>query len=117
MAETENQKKEERGNRRTPILSNFWLIIGLPTGVLFIAGVPAFIDILNVSYYYLALLFSVFLGASTSLLYLVNPRYETRDVPPDYRVIHFTLRLSLAFGIGAVLVAILFLSSLLGIIT
>ena len=94
----------------------FWLIIALSGAVFCLAIIPVIFHIREVAYYYCALIFSVFLGCSTSILYLVNPRNETRGVELDYRVIHFALRLSLAFGIGAILVAALFLCYIFGVI-
>ena len=99
------------------IPTRFWLIIGLSGLVFLLALVPIVWEILRVTYYYLALLFSVFLGSSLSLLYLTVPRSETRNAERDYRVIHYALRLSLALGIGAILIAALFLAKLLEILT
>lgn len=66
--------------------------------------------------YYGWLFFVVLLGASVMLLLFAAPRSTTDREQRDYRVVHFTLRLALAFGIGAVVVAVLLVAALLGFI-
>lgn len=53
--------------------------------------------------------FLVLLGVSFLLLRRVPPRYTigTDKEEIDHRVVHFTLRLALTFGIGAVIIGIL----------
>lgn len=58
--------------------------------------------------------FGVLLGVSILLLRQVPPRYTIdtdKKEEIDYRVVHFTLRLALAFGIGAVIIGIVLVSS------
>ena len=58
------------------------------------------------------IVFGVLLGVSIRLLLRLPPRYsidEKKEI--DYRVVLFTLRLALAFGIGAVVVGALLVAS------
>ena len=61
--------------------------------------------------------FLVLLGVSFLLLRRVPPRYtiDTDKEEIDHRVVHFTLRLALAFGIGAVIIGVLLVAALLGL--
>lgn len=61
--------------------------------------------------YYGSLFFAVLLGVSIMLLLLVAPRSTTDREQTDYRVVHFILRLALAFGIGAVIIGVLLVAS------
>jgi hypothetical protein len=60
--------------------------------------------------------FCVLLGASFLLLRMVPPRYTVdtnKKEEIDYRVVHFTLRLALTFGIGTVVIGVLLVATLL----
>lgn len=59
--------------------------------------------------------FGVLLALSCKLLKRVPSRYTTdsRKEEVDHRVVHFTLRLALTFGIGAVIIGILLVAVLL----
>ncbi len=57
--------------------------------------------------YYGSLFFVALLGASMLLLTYVPTRIDNKAENRDFRVIHFVLRVALAFGIGAVLIGIL----------
>jgi asparagine N-glycosylation enzyme membrane subunit Stt3 len=59
------------------------------------------------------ILFCVLLAAALLLAWLEHMKPKE---PRDYRVVHFTLRLSLTFGIGAVIVAIVLVLASLGVI-
>ncbi len=61
--------------------------------------------------------FGVLLGASFLLLRMVPPRYtvDTNKEEIDHRVVHFTLRLALTFGIGAVIIGILLVAAMLAL--
>ena len=60
---------------------------------------------------------AVFLVVFYFLLRRVPPRYtiDTGKEEIDHRVVHFTLRLALAFGIGAVIIGVLLVAALLGL--
>jgi len=56
--------------------------------------------------------FGVLLGVSIRLLLRLPPRYSIdKKEEIDYRVVLFTLRLALAFGIGAVIIGTLLVAS------
>lgn len=61
--------------------------------------------------------FGVLLIVSFLLLRRVPPRYTigTDKEEIDHRVVHFTLRLALTFGIGAVVIGILLVAALLAL--
>ena len=59
------------------------------------------------------ILFGVLLVVALLLTWLEH--MKPRE-PRDYRVVHFTLRLSLTFGIGAVIVAVVMVVASLGVI-
>ena len=86
--------------------------------VVFIIGlIPYFLGDTHekATLFYGSLFFAVLLGASISLLLLAGPHSATDGVRRDYRVVHYTLRLALAFGIGAVIVGVLLMATLLGL--
>ena len=68
---------------------------------------------LRAGQYYGSLFFAVLLGASILLLLHVPPRSSTDKEQTNYRVVHFTLRVALTLGIGAVIVAVLLVAALL----
>lgn len=57
--------------------------------------------------------FLVLLGVTIFLLLHVAPRNGANRERPDYRVVHFTLRVAFTFGIGAVIVSILLVAAYL----
>lgn len=62
--------------------------------------------------------FVVLLGVSIFFMLRVPPRYTIdpdKKEETDHRVIHFTLRLALTLGIGAVIIGILIVAALLGL--
>lgn len=64
------------------------------------------------------IIFVVLLGAPFYLLSRVPPRYTIdpdKKEETDHRVVHFTLRLALTCGIGAVIIGILIVAALLGL--
>ncbi len=66
---------------------------------------------------YGSLLFVVLLGVAIWLILHVETYCKTvAEQQRDYRVIHFILRLTLALGIGAVVIAVLLVVSTLGVI-
>ena len=62
-------------------------------------------------------IFVMLLGVCFLLLWRVPSRYtrSTDKEEIDHRVVHFTLRLALAFGIGAVIIGVLLVAALLGL--
>ncbi len=61
---------------------------------------------------------ATFLGVSYLLLRRVPPRYTidtNKKEEIDHRVVHFTLRLALTFGIGAVIMGVLLVAALLAL--
>lgn len=60
-------------------------------------------------------LFGILLVVSVLLLLRVAPRSVTDGEQRDYRIVHFTLRLALTFGIGAVVIGVLLVAALLGL--
>lgn len=71
---------------------------------------------LKVASYYATLFFAVLFGASILLLLRTIPYQNSGDQKrlEDHRVVHFTLRLALIFGTGAVIVATLMMAALFG---
>ena len=59
------------------------------------------------------ILFCVLLAVA---LMLARFEHMKPKEPRDYRVVHFTLRLALTFGIGAVIVAVVLVLASLGVI-
>ena len=60
----------------------------------------------------------LFLGASIFFMLRVPPRFTidtNKKEEIDHRVVHFTLRLALTFGIGAVIIGVLIVAALLGL--
>ena len=84
--------------------------------VIFALGlVPYFLGAtqLRAGLYYGSLFFAVLLGVSILLLLHVPLRSSTDKEQTNYRVVHFTLRVALTLGIGAVIVAVLLVAALL----
>ncbi len=68
---------------------------------------------LRAGLYYGSLFFVVLLGVSILLLLRVPLCSSTDKEQTNYRVVHFTLRVALTLGIGAVIVAVLLVAALL----
>jgi len=79
-----------------------FLAIGLP---------PSFwLDTKVATLYYGWLFFAILLGTSVGLLFVASPHPMTKDTEKqerDHRVVHYTLRVSCIFAVGALIVAIL----------
>jgi len=58
---------------------------------------------------------AIFLVASILVLLRAGSPRITKEEQRDYRVVHFTLRLALTLGIGAVIMGVLLVAMLLGL--
>lgn len=58
---------------------------------------------------------AIFLGFSIFVLWRAGSPRVTKEEQRDYRVVHFTLRLALILGTGAVIMGILLVGILLGL--
>lgn len=58
---------------------------------------------------------AIFLAASICVLLRAGSPRVTKEEQRDYRVVHFTLRLALILGIGAVIMGVLLVAMLLGL--
>lgn len=95
----------------------YWTV-AIVVALIFVIGlIPCFLGAAQIeaALYYGSLFFAVLLGASVLMLLLVAPLSTTDRGQRDYRVVHFTLRLALTFGIGAVMVGVLLVATLLGL--
>lgn len=61
------------------------------------------------------IVFVVLLAVSILLLWVIQRYSTTKKEEVDYRIVHFTLRLALAFGIGAVAIGVLIVIAILGL--
>lgn len=58
---------------------------------------------------------AIFLGTSILVLRRAGSPRVAKEEQRDYRVVHFTLRLALTLGIGAVIMGVLLVAMLLGL--
>ena len=95
----------------------YWVLAIVASAFLAIGLAPSFwLDTKVATLYYSWLLFAILLGTSVVLLLVASPPPMTKDAEKqerDHRVVHYTIRVALAFAIGAIMVAILLLLSLL----
>jgi uncharacterized membrane protein len=94
-----------------PILCGAVVVFGLSL-------IPVFCDIAysRAGIFYGSLLFVVMLGVAVLLVLYMEPFSEARAEHRDYRVVQFTLRIELAFAIGAIITGLLLVVSQLGFI-
>ena len=99
------------------IFKRYWSILFIFLCVFLLGIIPSVLSqhLINAAFYYGSLFFTVLLVGSIALLFFVATRSASEGQERDYRVIHFGLRIALTLGIGAVIVAVLFLVAVLGL--